>query len=165
MEGIKKEKKENIFYTFVDFFLYYYCNKSIRSYFMERSVATKLHKELNDAINEVLQKYGYTLSPSSMRYGDYDISMSIKAKAVNENGKKSINPTVMYWAREELSRSDVRWNDVPKEDIFNKKWYIAGLGFCSIEDFNSRRRKYPFDVKTEDGRSYRVTSNLIKFEH
>jgi hypothetical protein len=55
-------------------------------------------------------------------------------------------------------------NGVTQEDIFSKKWYVAGLGFCSIEDFNSRRRKYPFDVKTESGQGYRVTSRSIKFE-
>lgn len=131
---------------------------------MERSVAAKLHEELSDAINGVLKKYGFVLQPSRMSYGDYDISMSIKAKAVNENGKKSLAPSVMHWAKQELAVSDPRWNDVPAEDIFSKKWYVAGLGFCSIEDFNSRRRKYPFDVRTESGQGYRVTPRSIKFE-
>lgn len=131
---------------------------------MERSVAAKLHEELNDAINGVLQKYGFALSPSRMSYGDYDTSMQIKAKAVNENGKKSLSPTVMFWAKNDLAANDPRWNDVPPEDIFSKKWFISGLGFCSIEDYNNRRRKYPFDVRTEDGQGYRVTPRSIKFE-
>jgi hypothetical protein len=132
---------------------------------MERSVAAKIHEEINSAVNEVLKKYGFTLAPSNMRYGDYDLSMTIKANAINESGKKEINPQLMRWAKNRLASFDPRWNDVPMEDIFSKKWFVSGIGYCTIEDYNTRRRKYPFDVRAEDGKGWRVTARSIKFEH
>ena len=131
---------------------------------MERSVAAKINNEVHAAVDEVLKKYGFTLDRNSMRYGDYDLSFTIRASSKNEDGKKNIAPSVMHWAKRELESNDKRWADVPEEDIFGKKWYVAGLGFCTIEDYNSRRRKYPFNVRTEAGRSYRTTSSSIKFE-
>lgn len=131
---------------------------------MEKAVASKIHEEINAAVNDVLKKYGFTLAPSSMRYGDYDLSMTLKAKAVNEDGKKEISPQVQIWAKNRLASFDPRFNDVPKEDIFSKKWFVSGLGYCTIEDYNTRRQKYPFDVRAEDGQSWRVSPRSVKFE-
>lgn len=113
--------------------------------FDKRSLKT-LRNDLDVLLEAYGEKTGLTIHCGGMRYTDTDVKVSVLALIAGELTREQ-KAVALY---------------TPFEH--GEEVYVVGLGTCIVESYHTKRRKYPFLVKTESGmgKLYKVAARNVK---
>lgn len=103
------------------------------------------------ALREVAEKYNVDIRAGKINYTEIDFNMKLEVKAREVNG--------VSYEQAEFNEYCVMFGF--KESDYNKEFTYGNKKYNLI-GFKPRSRKYPVLVKKEDGKTYKMTTEIVK---
>lgn len=130
---------------------------------MTKNEIKSITSEVEAELNRILQKYNMSSDTFHVKYSDYSIKFTFETSKKNVVGIKQASPQLNMMAIKALQNpenpSHKQWFGI--NTVLGEKMNVDHLGYCLIEDFNTRARAYPFVVVTSDGKRYKVPAAAI----
>lgn len=120
----------------------------------KKSEFKKFRKDLDEALSDLMDQYGFRLEQGNLRYSSSEMSMRLTFK---DGGNLSENE----FLKKEFVKNSVHCPRINEED-FGQKFKLNGNVFKLIK-INSKARKYPLVVKQlNNGKQYKIATKVYK---
>jgi len=129
---------------------------------MTKTEATNLNKELNTAINSILDKYNLKITRSSLSFGEREVKLHVIMEHLNEDGSHKSDDYTERMLKHELTMNGIK--NIPSTIVGSKIMSIFSGEYFIITGYNSRAQKYPIEAqRIKTGQIYKMTGKNIKF--
>lgn len=129
---------------------------------MTKTEIATIHKEINAAIASVLAKHNLQANGTNIRYSDSDFTYKMNANILDTTtGLKKISNEILgsaYWL---LAKNGYRVAEGSVESLFGKELETPTIGKIKLIDVDTKKRKYPFIVQSNNGNRYKLSADHL----
>lgn len=129
---------------------------------MTKTEIATIHKEINAAIASVLAKHNLQVNGSNIRYSDSDFTYKMNVNILDTTtGLKKISNEILgnaYWL---LAKNGYRVAEGSVESLFGKELETPTIGKIKLIDVDTKKRKYPFIVQSNNGNRYKLSADRL----
>lgn len=129
---------------------------------MTKTEIATIHNEINAAIASVLARHNLQANGSNIRYSDSDFTYKMNVNILDTTtGLKKVSNEILgnaYWL---LAKNDYRVAEGSVESLFGKELETPTIGKIKLIDVDTKKRKYPFIVQSNNGNRYKLSADRL----